>query len=1248
MRWLRRIAIAFGVLLVLLALGLWWVLGTGAGLRFALARAQGFTSGALTVQQARGSLAGAMDLDAVRYRIADGADVRIAHAHLQLQLWPLLTKRVHVVRLSADGVAVRLPEQPAPAQPSSGFSLTPPVDLLLDSVQVSQLAITRGAVPLFVANRLDLAGSWTAEGLMIRQLALRAPQGHADVQGRLAFGAQLSGDGGASFAWKQGDIDYAGSLSAHGDGSHSQAVLALNAPTAARLQLNLTQNAASRWSATLAVPRFNPTPLLGPGKLTALALDLHGSGDRQDGSISGTVGLNDYQLLLQPLRAHFSDGHDTLNIEQLALASPQIKGNVQIGGTVHLAAQPVNGALTIGWNGLQLPPELVGQPLVSDGQLSVDGSTARFHADGKLRLGPPGQLTDLALNLDGTPQQIALHTLDLRQPQGGLQAHGTLTLKPALAWQLDATAQRFNPGQLFAGWNGSLDAQLSTHGTLPQDRPDITLAIDKLAGTLRGRAVRGSGALHLAPSHVLDGTLKLASGRSSLAVIAKPGVANAINLQLAIASLADWRSDANGRLDGHFNVRGLWPKLAVDGTLQGSALAWQQQTVERLALEAHVPDISQLGGKLDLTAQGVHASGLAFQQLAVHGDGTSASHRLTLAVRGSQLSGQLALEGSLQKSRWHGTLSQLEINPRGLPRWRLQQPAALTYAAGAMTLSELCLSAGEPLLCIKAKRDAAGALDASYRLHALPLAMLLNAAGYAKTPLAASGELQGQGAVHRSAVGALSGNASLRSPQGSVIYSDHADRPLLAWHDLGVNADLSPGRQQLSLQASLDHGGRIDGQIALSGDAKALAGQLAVHLNSLAPIELFTAELANVGGQLDGQFDFAGTLQQPRISGQATINGFAAEIPTAGIKLTNGRLVASTNDAREFQLDGRVQSGKGTLALQGIYGLGAGAQTTITLKGQAFTAADIPAVHVVLSPDLVVKKNANGIDVGGAVTLDSAEADLSHLPGGGGIKASPDVVVVDEKQQEQAKAQLPLSARIKVDLGHQTHVVGKGVDGRLTGVLTVIERPGHSTTAEGQVTVNGTYKAYGQNLTIQRGQLLFASTPIDNPGLNIRAVRKLNPNATIDEGQEVGLLVTGTAQSPTLTVFSNPPMEQSDALAYLITGKPLSQVNSGEGNTITTAAQALGSAAGNLLAKRVGAKLGIDDIGVSSSEALGGSSAFTVGKYLSPRLYLSYGVGLFAPGQVITLRYRLNQRWNIEAENATDFSRASLNYRIER
>ena len=69
---------------------------------------------------------------------------------------------------------------------------------------------------------------------------------------------------------------------------------------------------------------------------------------------------------------------------------------------------------------------------------------------------------------------------------------------------------------------------------------------------------------------------------------------------------------------------------------------------------------------------------------------------------------------------------------------------------------------------------------------------------------------------------------------------------------------------------------------------------------------------------------------------------------------------------------------------------------------------------------------------------------------------------------------------------------------------------------------------------------------------------------------------------------------------------------------------------------------------IVNNDALGGGSAFTVGKYLSPRLYFSYGVGLFDPGQVITLRYHISGRWNFEALTATEFSRASINYRFER
>ena len=224
-------------------------------------------------------------------------------------------------------------------------------------------------------------------------------------------------------------------------------------------------------------------------------------------------------------------------------------------------------------------------------------------------------------------------------------------------------------------------------------------------------------------------------------------------------------------------------------------------------------------------------------------------------------------------------------------------------------------------------------------------------------------------------------------------------------------------------------------------------------------------------------------------------------------------------------------------------------------------------------------------------------------------------------------------------LGDAVKLKGFGLDGALSGQLAVSDRPGRQTTGRGEIRVSGTYKAYGQDLAIETGRLQFAGTAIDNPGLDLRAVRKL-------EEVTAGLRVQGTARVPVLTVYAEPPMEQAEALSYLVTGKPLSALKSGEGDMVGTAARALGSATGDLLAKSVGARLGVD-AGVSDSAALGGA-ALTVGKYLSPRLYLSYGVGLFVPGEVITLRYLLSKRWNIDVQSATNDNRAGLNYRYEK
>jgi len=221
-------------------------------------------------------------------------------------------------------------------------------------------------------------------------------------------------------------------------------------------------------------------------------------------------------------------------------------------------------------------------------------------------------------------------------------------------------------------------------------------------------------------------------------------------------------------------------------------------------------------------------------------------------------------------------------------------------------------------------------------------------------------------------------------------------------------------------------------------------------------------------------------------------------------------------------------------------------------------------------------------------------------------------------------------------LGEKVTLKGFGFDGGISGTLSINERSGRPATARGTMLLRGRYRAYGQDLEISRGRLLFSNSALDNPGIDIRAQRKIKQVT-------VGIEVLGSAISPQLSVWSEPALDQAEALSYLVLGRPLRSASAAEGAQLGQAAAALG---GNLLAGKLGSRLGFDTFGVADSQALGGA-AFTVGKYLSPALYLSYGISLFGSGQVVTLRYLLSERFDVEIESGSE-SRAGVNYSIER
>ncbi|MBN8727314.1 MAG: translocation/assembly module TamB domain-containing protein [Xanthomonadales bacterium] len=1243
--------IVLGVLVLAIALFVAWLIGSQAGARFALARAVGATDGRLAVERIEGRLAGPLTLTGVRWKDAEaGVDAKVARVALDLAPSELLARRVHVTALDVDGVDVALSTvPPRPEEPAGEFSLSAPIDIVLDRLALSGARITKDGEPVFALDRLDLGGAWTRAGAVVKTLSMTAPDGEVQLAGTVAAAAGYPGNGEVSFRWKVADADYAGTLKASGDGTAARLDLALVEPMAATVAATLGETAAWPWTLAVSVLRFDPAVLLGESNYQSLALDLQGSGDKDQGTLGGTVELDDHRVLLDPLRYTLAD--QVLKIESLVLKAPDgAPGQLAASGEVRLAAEPIDATLALEWSDVTLPADLAGQELASHGRLQAAGSADKFHAEGALAIGPPGELADLALNLDGTRELITLHQLALKQPRGGLDASGTLTLQPAIGWDITATADRLDPGAFAADWPGAIDFDLASQGTLTDAGPNATVKLDRLGGTLRKRPLAGHVDLAIQPDYIVDGTLDLAAGGSRVQASGRGGNQTDATLTLAINSLGDWLPDAGGRLDGSFRIGGKWPALGVKGSAHGTKIAMSGTHVAALDIQADIADVSAPQGSLDVKASDLVAGALVFDTLTLDAGGNRARHTLELAASGSPLGTRLALSGSMaDNGTWKGTLSTLDATIKDAPPLALRQPAALAWDGSTFTADEICLAGRDPTLCVAGSGGADGALDARYRIEDLPLALIMRLAA-PDAPLAVDGMLAGHGEIHRSAKGVLDGSATLQSARGSVAYPDRADRPLLTWSDFGIDATLAADSIRATVGAALDHDGTLDGELTLAGPAgtaQTLSGHLALDLKSLAFIEIVTAEVANTKGRLSADYRIGGTTAAPELAGALTLSGFAAEVPAAGLKLHDGNVSLRAADASRFVLEGTIASGDGQLAISGSGGLDKDAPLEVSIKGEKFLAADIPAAHVVVSPDLTVQRSTENLTVTGSVTIPSTRVDLARLPGGGVAKTSPDVVIVDAEQPEPGQP-LPVVVSVDVHVGDDVKLAGFGFDGSLKGNLHIEQRPGRSPTGTGTLNAGGTYKAYGQDLTIESGRVLFAGTALDNPGLDIRAVRTIQgaSRGVLDDSVTAGLQVRGTAQVPVLTVFSRPSMPQSEALSYLITGKPLSGLKSGEGDMLGSAARALGSAGGDLLAKKIGARMGIE-AGVSDNLALGGA-AFTVGKYLSPKLYLSYGVGLFTPGEVVTLKYIINPRWNFEAENATTGNRAGINYRIER
>jgi len=1275
-RVLLGIGSALAVLALLIAGAAWFLLATEPGARWLFSRLGGAMAGSLEVADLEGPIRGPLTVGGLVYE-SEGFEVRVERLRLEWHLRELLARRLDVVSLEAEGVTVTLAgEEERDGEPAPLPDVHLPVNIIVRSAEVRGIRIVQPGAEPIVIDSLDLATRAIGDVVEIERLTIRSPEIAAEVAGRVEPQGDYPVD--LRLEWSAelpGQPRWAGEGTFTGTLEELRVEHALGAPIAARVEAVLTTPlrdlsfegrvearpfALARLGGELPDGVTIGGRVSGSGTLEALEAEADLSADTPD------TGPTRVQALLT------RDGERWL-FERLLVTSPAAPTRIEAESELRLPeGEPPRFDLRASWTDLVFP--LTGEPALTspEGRAQVAGNLAAWDLVADLVVAQPLAAaglppTPLELNGRGGENGLTIERAEARLLEGSLTARGTLAWSPRVEWDLAVEGRGLDPSALWPDGrssenSGRLALTARTAGHLAEAGPVGRIAPLRLAGTLRGEPVEARGAVRLDGERVtvsdldLDwGTIRLAADGRVMPSFDFKFDLEAPNLGLALLGAAGSLT-AGGRVTGPFET----PRIAA--TAAGEGLSWGDYSAAELTVEADF-DFAP-GGTLDLDAEATRAAAAerAFERIAVDLAGTRGEHRLTLTADAEQGGLRLAAAGGLDGGAagglsadgiWRGTLETLDLELPDAGSWSLAAPAPVTASAEQIEVGRLCEVSGAARLCAEGAWRGEQGWQASAELTEVPLAL---AGTFLPPDVEISGTIGGTAAASAGAGGAITATADLRPGPGEVVYPlPGGGTDVLRFGRGALTASAGEGGVEAALDLPLPDLGSAAATLELPGyrlagapgDDQPIAGTLTAEITDLGFLQAFSDQLDDTAGRLDADLRIAGTVGRPRIGGRALLEDGRAAVPGLGIRLTEMRLLATGEemDGSEpgpLRIEGSVRSGDGTLTLAGTAPPVPGPERPIRLEidGRRFLAMDTPEVHLLANPDLAITYDGTRLAVEGEVVVPEAEIEIGKPPQSAVVISQDVVYVGGEDPREPPEPALPIAMRVRVVLGDDVEIDVLGLAAEPEGSILLVDEPGRPTRGTGEIDLaGGTYQAYGQDLTIERGRLIFAG-PVDNPRIDLRASR------TADDGVVAGLEAKGTLEQPEITLWSDPPMDQSNQLSYLLLGRPLGQASPEEGNLMANAATSLGIKGGNLLAERLAARFGLEEARI---ETEGGyeEASLVLGKYLSPRLYVAYGVGLFEAANTLRIRYLLSSRWTLEATTG-EATAADLLYTIER
>ncbi len=1292
--WLKHLVLSCFLLILLLTSILLFLISTEIGLKLISTQAQ-YWLPQLSIEKVEGRLIENLHIQNLVYKTQD-TQITVNEFKFYWEVSALFNSTLHISQFYLNQIKIKLPpstsstETSEETQPIELPNIKLPIKIVLDDAQIHDFTLIQPNADPIVVERVILQAS-VIDNLLIRKLQIDAPlfDIHLKAKAELGFIAphpvELILDWSATLLDPK--LPLLGKAQIQGDLKQLIIKHQLIQPVTSQLQtqVNNVLNKLS-WQAQLDWQAFNypfdkKTQLvqINSGQLQTagnlknyqLSLktglsgknipksqwQLKGNGNLQafnlqklqgnllSGLVQATgkvswqpdlqanLQLNANKLVLtqflpewdkklalnSQLKAEFKNNH--LTISQLALKIPKIGTQLTVQAKSSLTPdQPIQFKALLNWENLVYP--LLGkekQVYSPKGQTTVEGTLDKYTIALKTILeGKNIPKGNWQLKGDGDTKSFNLANLKGQLLEGDLQLTGKVSWQPQITWQFDLAGKKLNPGKQWQEMPGRLNLAIQTDGKIQADNKlNANVNIQHVKGKLRHYPLNLQTQAKITGDRYELKNLIFQSGKNK--INAEGTLDKMVDLQWEVSgpALSQLLPQLKGSLQGKGLIKGTLQTPTIIAKLEGKRLQFADNQLKKLLLNTHINLKTGKIKNIDLKMTEIkQANKVLVKHASIQVTGTVKKHNFDakLATASENLDLQLVGGLNLDQQSWQGQLQRLNINTQKFRNWRLNQPASLNLSTEKATLTDSCLMTSKSgQICLNAVWNKQSGSELQAVIEALSLALL---------PLPENtkitGDVDAKINATLSSSGKLTADAELQMTPGE-IRQKMADKTWQAFKYRNVALQTQINSQGLNSQLAVDvlESTNLQGKLNLPQfDAtnfdiqQPLEGELVLHSDDLRILPTFVSQVQNVQGVLNSQITFSGTLNQPKIKGQLALKNGNMDVPLVGLEIRDLTAEIRNSSMNQFEIQAGLSSGEGKLALQGAADLNdmVNWKADLHLVGEKMTVMNTPDIFAVASPNVKIQASPQLIDITGKLTISSAKI-TPHLVIGTGsgevVKVSEDVIIIDENQpikSEKSVSPMNIQANLNLILGKNIRVIIEGFQSRLEGKLLLKMLPKQTMPiADGEILiVDGTYKAYGQDLEVDQGRVVFTGNLMTNPELDIQAVRYIkNP---VENMKKAGVQITGAVNEMELTLFSEPMLEDSQILSYIITGTSL-----GSGN-----------------------------------------ESVSIGTYLIPKLYVSYGVSLFDNSNEFSIRYDLTNKLGVESRIGQQDKGVDFTYVITR